>query len=361
MAISPSWTGRRYSHSALTNRQEDCKDVDCLLFGDALRSQQHGQQAIDKVHGSISFYNTLFKKSTKLDWQQVRGLALDFQPVIQQKWPAYLDEMQDGAKVELADILALNVRTEINFGMFSDGCTALSWKTDSASFLAQNWDWMTEQQGNLVPVVIEQEGKPTIKMITEAGIIGKIGFNTSGVGICLNAIRARGMDVNRLPCHLGLRMALESTSCADAVARLNRYGIASSCHMLLADAKESIGLEWSSIDVQQVQMNAKQQIFHSNHYLLEHPGVIDTVWLPDSPFRVTRIEELCRDLSDSPTLSELGRVFEDEGNAPASICRLQTEQTGSATVFNIVMDLMSTQVVVRFGRPNASTEVYRFP
>lgn len=40
----------------------------------------------------------------------------------------------------LIDIVILNIRTEIAFGMFNDGCTSLYWKTDRYSFLAQNWD-----------------------------------------------------------------------------------------------------------------------------------------------------------------------------------------------------------------------------
>ncbi len=43
--------------------------------------------------------------------------------------------------MSLSDVIAINVRTEIAFGMFSDGCTALGWKTRDGSFLAQNWDW----------------------------------------------------------------------------------------------------------------------------------------------------------------------------------------------------------------------------
>lgn len=52
-------------------------------------------------------------------------------------------EMQgiaDGSRRDLLDIVALNVRTEINFGLFSDGCTALSWHTSNHAWLAQNWD-----------------------------------------------------------------------------------------------------------------------------------------------------------------------------------------------------------------------------
>ena len=58
----------------------------------------------------------------------------------------------DGAGVDLPSVIALNVRTEITFGLFSDGCTALSWYPPSSntSYLAQNWDWMEPQKQNLI-------------------------------------------------------------------------------------------------------------------------------------------------------------------------------------------------------------------
>jgi len=58
-------------------------------------------------------------------------------------WTPLKHEMEGiaaGADVDFLDILALNVRTEIAYGMFSDGCTAFSWKGTGGSFLAQNWD-----------------------------------------------------------------------------------------------------------------------------------------------------------------------------------------------------------------------------
>ena len=71
------------------------------------------------------------------------GHATKFEEQAKRAWPAYHEEMRgiaDGAGVELLDIVALNVRTEINFGLFSDSCTALSWHSRERAFLAQNWD-----------------------------------------------------------------------------------------------------------------------------------------------------------------------------------------------------------------------------
>lgn len=85
--------------------------------------------------------------------------------------------------MDYADILALNVRTEIWYGLRTDGCTALGWRiapdagtgTEGASYLVQNWDWREEQKENIIALHIEQPGKPDIWFMTEAGIIGKIG------------------------------------------------------------------------------------------------------------------------------------------------------------------------------------------
>jgi isopenicillin-N N-acyltransferase-like protein len=46
----------------------------------------------------------------------------------------------EGSGKDVLDIIALNVRTEINFGLFSDGCTSLYWRDDAHTFLGQNWD-----------------------------------------------------------------------------------------------------------------------------------------------------------------------------------------------------------------------------
>lgn len=206
-------------------------------------------------------------------------------------------------------------------------------------------------------LAVHQPDKPDIKMITEAGLIGKIGFNSAGVGVCLNAIRAKGMDLTRLPCHLGLRMVLESTSREDAIRKLERYGIASSCHMLVADPSGATGLEWSSIDLQKLPMDADRRVYHTNHYLLEHPGVVDTLWLPDSIDREKRIKQLCTALANAPpTVESIQRLFTDENNYPAAICRAQEGNSTAASLFNIIMELKGKAARVTLGRPTEPEE-----
>lgn len=284
----------------------------------------------------------------------------------------------DGSKRSLLDIIALNVRTEIAFGQFSDGCTSLSWKTEKRSLLGQNWDvrvsnsfpiseyeltywkWETEQKKNLVLLTIESEGLPTIKMITEGGIIGKIGCNSAGVGVCLNAIKAKGCDDSRMPVHLGLRTVLESSSTREAIALLERYGMASSAHFLIADGEEAVGLEFTSTTFAKLLMNSHGRVCHTNHLIAEHLGVYEPGWLPDSRHRVSRMEALVAEKFDdslkAPALLEFAGLFEDEEGFPSSICRAEQGISDSATLFNMCMDLKARKAVVKMGRPSSPEE-----
>ncbi|KAJ7842512.1 hypothetical protein B0H13DRAFT_139783, partial [Mycena leptocephala] len=116
---------------------------------------------------------------------------------------------------------ALNARSEIALGLFSDGCTSLGWKLKGNGhghvILAQNWDWTPRVQENLAMMSIDQPGHPKIYMMAEAGIVGKIGSNSASVGVCLNAIRAHLTDATEIPIHVALRLCLESTSTQNTI------------------------------------------------------------------------------------------------------------------------------------------------
>ena len=108
---------------------------------------RHGSTAKLEISRSITFYKALFQSKCKMDWEEVKDFAMKYELYLQQSFPQYVLEMQgvaNGAGVTYPDILALNVRTEVAFGNFNDGCTAFSWKGAKISILAQNWDWNTE-------------------------------------------------------------------------------------------------------------------------------------------------------------------------------------------------------------------------
>lgn len=105
--------------------------------------KHHGSEAVLQVRGSIEFYEQFFRQTARLSWPDVETEARKFKPFLQSSFPAYIEEMQgvaDGAGVSFDSVLALNVRTEIAYGLAADGCTAFAWKTENDSFIGQNWD-----------------------------------------------------------------------------------------------------------------------------------------------------------------------------------------------------------------------------
>jgi isopenicillin-N N-acyltransferase like protein len=293
----------------------------------------------------------------------VRVEAAKFVSSIEGKWPDLFAEMKgiaDGAsadeEIKFIDIIALNVRTEIAFGLFSDGCTAFAWKTRETCLLAQNWDWSADQRGNIVQLDIEQNGKPNISMMTEAGIVGKIGLNSAGVGVTLNAIRALGVAYEKLPVHLALRMVLDSQSKDEAADALRRFGVAAAAHIQIADKTTgAVGFECTSADIVELEMDGAGVCTHSNHLTKLH-AVEDKGLLVDSPPRLQRIGQLLKEV-ETPTIQSLAELLKDEEGYPTSINRAQTEKAAIETLFSIVMDLGQGKAIVKMGRPTEGGEI----
>ncbi|KUI61445.1 hypothetical protein VP1G_08632 [Cytospora mali] len=341
----------------------------------------HGSEAKARVKGSISFYSNLFQERCSMNWDAVRQEASQYVHPLEEICPRYIEEtrgLAEGAGVDFLDVLALNVRTEIMFGLFtepggvngkavddipSDGCTSLGFVDDKGeSVIGQSWDWEHLQGPNLIVCHISQPGTkhPDISMVTEAGIIGKIGFNSAGVGCCLNAIRARGVDRTKLPVHFALRTVLESSSRKEAIEQLTTLGLAGSGHILVGDGGGATGLECTVAGIQKVLMN-NNKVFHTNHLILDHSGVDEPPWLKDSSERLNRIRSLA-DVAITGSghdFEKLLDMFKDEQGYPCSINRKQEGESRAQTLFTIIMNLSKKHALVKFGRPSEKGEEIR--
>jgi isopenicillin-N N-acyltransferase-like protein len=116
----------------------------------------------------------MFQRTSNLDWPAVRNISVAYQNTIRSLTPDIYDEMEgiaEGANLSILDIVALNARSEIALGLFSDGCTSLGWKLKGNDhgdvILAQNWDWTPRVQENLAMMSIDQPGHPKIYMMAE--------------------------------------------------------------------------------------------------------------------------------------------------------------------------------------------------
>ena len=143
---------------------------------------------------------------------------------------------------------------------------------------------------------------------------------------------------------------------------LKKAGVASACHILIADSKSAVGLECSHEDTIGLAMN-QDVITHTNHYVKPHPGVEDLMALKDSPTRLKRIDHLVQQETERHQdtgkigLEDIRSLLEDEEDSPTAICRSKTDDSSISTLFNIVMDLQMRTAEVIVGKPSSSAEV----
>jgi isopenicillin-N N-acyltransferase-like protein len=302
-----------------------------------------------EIKRQIKVYDDMFHVTSKLDWPAVREVSKEYQATLKKLTPDIYEEIEGIAKgsgLDVLDIIALNCRSEIALGLFSDGCTCLGWDLkDDGVILAQNWDWTARVKENCVLMTIEQPGKPTIHQMTEAGLVGKIGFNSASVGVCMNAIRAHPTNSSKLPFHVATRVCMNSTSVEEAIATLKSLGsLASTQHILLADVNGPISCELSPNEDAYIKPDEQGIVCHTNH-LIENKSVHEPPWLKGSPIRLDQCRKLTHELANGGkpvTASVLrSKVFSDTFNAPQAICCQEDPsrpyETRSSTLVCIAM------------------------
>lgn len=215
-----------------------------------------------------------------------------------------------------------------------------------------------------------------LRPFVQPGLVGKIGLNSSSVGVTLNAIRAKQTHGDLLPIHCICRIALESTSVENAISRIHEVGGAASCQaLLIADPYGCRGLEITPHHITYLGEDKNGLITHTNH-LLATKNVGERPWMDGSPARLQRINQICQEIVTTFDYDQLAEevtpqllrhnVFSDRKNAPQSISASPSDPKKSVeTLFNIVMVFQHKEGPkgeVIFGRPDqASGAVYPIP
>lgn len=158
---------------------------------------------------------------------------------------------------------------------------------------------------------------------------------------------------------------LEHSTKAEAVSVLELAGGGTSCHILVGDCTGGVGLEFSHLDLQKLEMDGGK-VVHSNHFVAPHytpegAQIRESVFLNDSQFRIDRIAALIATAEtdgQGPTIANVEKLLDDEENFPTAINRAAVPGNGVATLFSIVMDLVAKKATVRMGRPTESIETF---
>ncbi|MBD8006326.1 C45 family autoproteolytic acyltransferase/hydolase [Bacillus norwichensis] len=340
----------------------------------------HGSQGKQEVMNSLKTYERLFYVAKNMSWKEAREQALLHLNAIEKYDLQMIEEMEGiakGAGVEFEDILALNARSEIaltNQGeVFSDGCTsmAVASPTIKDTIIGQTWDWTSSQKDSLLLLDIQAESKPRITMVTEGGIIGKIGFNSAGVGLCLNAL-ITDKRTNEIPLHLGLRAVLNSYSQAEAMSKISNGQIAASGNFLIGyDDGNGNGMvvnaEVSPFGIDYVG-GEDGWLTHTNHIcsnvIKQYVNDMNEVRFEDSIIRKKRADQLIKaSIAAKEPINEqtFERWLSDTFNKPSSIHHFENENAPEyrkvETVFSIIMNLSKRKALLRIGLEGEFEEI----
>lgn len=330
---------------------------------------QHGQKAKEQIAVNIDIYKEMFMEYANIDWERAKKIALTFEKDIAAYKSEYLDEIRgiaDGSGYEYAEILALNVRSELVFQgtqLTSDGCTSLAVTadrtTDGTTYIGQNWDWKVNVLGGVILLKIHQEGIPDIATMTEAGIVGKIGCNSAGVGVCFNALSVDAVQPG-VPIHIILRDIMEQPNFAEAMTVVSNNAIGCPANIVIAsEYGEAIDFEVEVGDFDALYPK-EGVIVHTNHYVspivprYNHKD-ITKLKFPDTFIRYGRIKKLTEDISGKIDLKDIETIFTNHTEPSCSICHHEEHNGihggGIGTVFSIIMDLKKRVFYVSFGQP----------
>ena len=309
---------------------------------------QHGQILKKRIHSTLNWYKTILAYEDK----KVKKLATHFKSIINDFNSHYCDEIEaiaSGAGVKPKWIYMLNARSEI-MNTFRNECTALFFR--KTGILGQNWDWAEELESLAVILKIQQKNKPEILMMTEPGIIGKIGLNSVGLGVCLNFLDS-GQPCNGIPIHILLRSILESASLAEAKKLINSSLSGKSANILLGDASgHSIDVEFANNQIFYPNTNTNAFI-HTNHYLDNNELNTDVEKLASSFARYETAAKLTQNMSQD-SVEEMKAILLDSSEENYPICRpyVDNPDIGNVgTICAIIMDLVKFQMHITLGSP----------
>lgn len=317
------------------------------------------------IHANIADYGAIFLRLKGVDRDKVRRFALSLVPAIEAYAPTLVDEMRGiarGAEAEFADIVALNARTEIMYGLAASECTSIGVLPEVTrnghTIIGENWDWKAVVAGRTVVLTLEQPELPRVVVFTEAGFVGKIGLNEVGIGVCANLL-ASSHDRGQLgvPFHVILRAVLAGATMHKAIqaVTLAKRG-SSGNYMIGARGGEVVDIEATpeSFDVLYPQDGI---ITHSNHFLSPLLAPVDT-HRAESTLTFIRHERarrlIARDRGQIDSASFI-RVLRDHFSVPHAICRHEdpAQPPGERTVSgaSIIMDLDDGEMLIAAGPP----------
>lgn len=193
---------------------------------------------------------------------------------------AEMDAMADGAGIAADDLFALRLldeewafRAGRSAARAPDKCSSLA-IVDAAgpTWIAQNMDLGDYTDGYQALLAIDDGAAPAALVFTTAGMLGLLGVNAAGVGVCVNSLPQLPSAPVGLPVALVIRRLLQARSTAEACDLVQALPHATNQHYLIAGPGAARSFEASAAGVTEQRLPDPTRVLHTNHPLTDAPA-----------------------------------------------------------------------------------------
>ena len=269
------------------------------------RGVTFGRAQKERIALVMNVYRRLFAVSAGLTGDDLRRLGSQALDRIAAWSPALLEEIDGiahGSGFEVELIGALNARTELLAASAGECSTIACLGTATVSgsaFGIQTWDWHEElREGWLVWTIDHADGR-RVETMTEAGIVGKIGVNASGVGVLLNILGHRDDHPPvAVPVHALCRRMLDEADGAVAALTMAASATMSASSAVTIVADDADGGVACTVEVSPagpgfVMPDERGVLVHTNHFIADPGREADTM-VREAPDTLLRLDHARR-------------------------------------------------------------------
>ncbi len=335
-----------------------------------VRGRQYGRAAGERIARGIGHYRAQLARQGFDDAALAQAVAT-LVPRIEAFEPRFVPEMRaiaEGAAQPFEHIVLLNARTELlqlaeqrkaarerNLGRADDdpdGCTGVvvlpEATRDGHLIHAQNWDWKAECAETVVVLKVHADASdpgPDLLTFTEAGALGRCGFNAEGIAITANYLESERDGLHTgVPLALIRRKVLMQRHLALALRAVYVTGKSASNNMIVSHA-QGLAINFECAPDETFQVHAEGGLLvHSNHWLspvaltkLRDTGIEAT---PDSLYRNLRVRQLLAPRHGAIGTADVKAALFDTFGGEWAVCRPPRKNLSnnlSASVAMIVM------------------------
>ncbi len=255
----------------------------------------------------------------------------DFKTAIRQHTPDLMAELEataEGAGVAADDVYALQLldeewayRVRSSAARSPQKCSSLAIvASPQLTWIAQNMDLGDYTDGFQALLAIDDGAHPAALVFTTAGMLGLMGVNAAGVGVCVNSLPQLPSAPQGLPVAFVLRRLLQARSADEACRLVQTLPHATNQHYLIAGPGQARSFEASAASVVEHHPADPTRVLHTNHPLTDAPATPEPPTARENS--VARLASLQARLgAGRPGLAQIQAALSSCDDARHPVCR----------------------------------------